>query len=289
MKKICFYHCDDFDGRCAAAIVKNFEPEVELIPFNYNNKFNFFKVTKEQTIYFVDISLPVNQMLELNKICDNFIYIDHHISKLENLNLKDFKGIQDSTTAACILTWKYFNKDLNNLPKAVQLIGRYDIFDLDEEVLAFQNGLYIYEEELVNELKKRNELSLWKSLFNNDDNLLQKIKSEGTIIKKFVDFRNKKECNNNANEIKFKGYTALIINSNKFTSTLFKHHKKYKEVDLLIIFCRTKNSWKFSIYTTKDNIDVSTICKSYGGGGHKKAAGFFCNTIPDDFKKLNYF
>ena len=31
--------------------------------------------------------------------------------------------------------------------------------------------------------------------------------------------------------------------------------------------------WSYSLYTTKD-IDCSALAKKYGGGGHKKAAGF---------------
>ena len=34
-----------------------------------------------------------------------------------------------------------------------------------------------------------------------------------------------------------------------------------------------KNSWNLSFYTAKDNVDVSKIAATFGGGSHKKAAG----------------
>ena len=34
------------------------------------------------------------------------------------------------------------------------------------------------------------------------------------------------------------------------------------------------------MYTMKDDIDVSKICYEFGGGGHKKAAGFTCDYLP---------
>lgn len=42
-------------------------------------------------------------------------------------------------------------------------------------------------------------------------------------------------------------------------------------------FCAVVSNNQVSIYANKDNINVSTIAKMFGGGGHKEAAGF---TIP---------
>ena len=32
--------------------------------------------------------------------------------------------------------------------------------------------------------------------------------------------------------------------------------------------------WNFSMYTTKEEIDILSIAKDFGGGGHKMACGF---------------
>lgn len=44
-----------------------------------------------------------------------------------------------------------------------------------------------------------------------------------------------------------------------------------------IDFCAVVSNNQISVYTNKQNVDVSRIAKAFGGGGHKEAAGF---TIP---------
>jgi nanoRNase/pAp phosphatase (c-di-AMP/oligoRNAs hydrolase) len=37
--------------------------------------------------------------------------------------------------------------------------------------------------------------------------------------------------------------------------------------------------WQFSMYNDDGDTDVSVICKQFGGGGHKGAAGFVSDDI----------
>jgi hypothetical protein len=54
--------------------------------------------------------------------------------------------------------------------------------------------------------------------------------------------------------------------------------------DLMITFCRRSDKlWNVSLYSTKDNVDCGVIAKSFGGGGHKGAAGFQCGELPFDY------
>ena len=55
--------------------------------------------------------------------------------------------------------------------------------------------------------------------------------------------------------------------------------------DAMCTFCWKKDKWTVSLYSTKDNVDVSEICKARGGGGHKGAAGFQCSELPSGFLK----
>lgn len=51
--------------------------------------------------------------------------------------------------------------------------------------------------------------------------------------------------------------------------------------DLMITFVRRKDKlWNVSLYSTKPEIDCGEIAKSFGGGGHKGAAGFQCEELP---------
>ena len=51
--------------------------------------------------------------------------------------------------------------------------------------------------------------------------------------------------------------------------------------DLMITFVRRKDKlWNVSLYSTKEDVDCGAICKSFGGGGHKGAAGFQVKELP---------
>lgn len=45
----------------------------------------------------------------------------------------------------------------------------------------------------------------------------------------------------------------------------------------MLLYQETENTIKGSLRTNRDNIDVSQLAKMFGGGGHKKAAGFRIN------------
>ena len=54
--------------------------------------------------------------------------------------------------------------------------------------------------------------------------------------------------------------------------------------DLMITFCRRKDhKWNVSLYSTKEHVDCGAVAKSFGGGGHKGAAGFQCEELPFEY------
>lgn len=48
--------------------------------------------------------------------------------------------------------------------------------------------------------------------------------------------------------------------------------------DAFIAFAFNGKEWIVSMYSA--SVDVSAICKKYGGGGHKGAAGFHAMKLP---------
>lgn len=277
MKKLCFYHKADLDGKCSAAIVKYFDPNFELIPFDYDFKFPWDQIDKNTIVYMVDVSISVDEMYKLINTSRKFVYIDHHISKLKDLDLSLFEGSQKDGTAACILTWKYLSE--NPVPKGVELLGRYDVWDNDDEVLDYQFG--------INALNLNpNDIKKWIKYVFYDDQINNTIKN-GSIIRKYVSVVNKKEINNFSFKMNWKGYDVIALNKTSGNSLIFESHKDYLTADILMVFGWTGKIWKISLYTNKKNVDVSQIAKKYGGGGHKSAAGFHCNKLPFELKVID--
>jgi oligoribonuclease NrnB/cAMP/cGMP phosphodiesterase (DHH superfamily) len=54
--------------------------------------------------------------------------------------------------------------------------------------------------------------------------------------------------------------------------------------DVMVTFCRRKDKlWNVSLYSTKPEVDCGAIAKTFGGGGHKGAAGFQCKELPFEY------
>jgi nanoRNase/pAp phosphatase (c-di-AMP/oligoRNAs hydrolase) len=269
--KLCFYHGADLDGKCSGAIVKMVKPNFELIPFDYNQKFPWKRISSNTEVVLVDVSLPKDDMYRLNKSCSKLIYIDHHISMLNQLDLEQFEGLQIDGTAACELTWQYF---LNGgiIPRGVQLLSKYDTWDLNEDVLNYQYGIRALD------LDPNNTESWNNNVFN--DAFIPLRKKEGLAIRHYIDSYDKNNIIKNGFELEFEGYKSLVLNVTSGSSLLFVHHPDHENFDIFIVFGWIGKIWKISLYTLKDDIDVSQICAIYGGGGHRKAAGFTIKQLP---------
>jgi uncharacterized protein len=270
MDKICFYHSADLDGKCSAAIVKRFEPDVELYPYDYGERFPWGKITPNTIVYMVDVSVDVEDMYKINKLAKQFIYIDHHISKLKELDLTQFRGFQVNGVAACILTWEYFTSV--TLPTGVKLLGKYDVWDISDNVLNFQYGVRGLN------LDPNKTIDWMDKIFDNF--YIQEIIMNGNLIRRYVESTYAEDINKFAFQMMWHDYRVLALNKTTGSSLIFKDHPDYHNVDILMVFGWIGREWKISLYTLKKDIDVSQICKSYGGGGHEQAAGFKYEQLP---------
>jgi len=282
----CFYHKADYDGQCSAAIVKYRYPECELIGIDYKDKFPFDRVAEGETVFMVDFSLsPITDMMFLS-LKSNLIWIDHHISAIKEYeNFPDEKpvifGTRDTSKAGCELTWEFLYPDID-MPRAVRLLGRYDVWDLESnwDVLPFQYGMKVYNTEPTN-------MMFWAPLFRNGNDIwIDHTISQGKTILQFINKENTKFCKETAFELEFEGYRCICINRPGSTNSQM-FDSIYHPVaghDIMIAFGWQSDIWKFSLYTTKPEINVSEIAKKYGGGGHAQAAGFYAVDLPAEFR-----
>jgi oligoribonuclease NrnB/cAMP/cGMP phosphodiesterase (DHH superfamily) len=154
------------------------------------------------------------------------------------------------------------------MPKAVKLLGRYDVWDhKNPEVLPFQYGI---------RLKNTNpNESLWRALFSKVSYLLvDKIIADGKLVLQYVKQENERYCKSGALEVEIEGYRCIAINRMLASSQIFDSVWDREKYDMMVTFSIGKEkTWRLSFYTDKDDIDCSTLAKKLGGGGHKQAAG----------------
>ncbi|MDD3121885.1 MAG: DHH family phosphoesterase [Candidatus Izemoplasmatales bacterium] len=171
---------------------------------------------------------------------------------------------------------RYHLQHTFDIPWFILLTHRYDIFDMGEgescdEMLAFNlaaqcNSVedafkYLtYDDEYIDILLKQGFSILdYKKVYNER---LMKNNAKGYSMKFKWD-----EKDNEENKLYF-----LALNHTELSSTVFDN--VIDQYDFVMIYYTDGIKWKHSVYTVQDDIDVSQIAKLFGGGGHKKAAGF---------------
>ena len=282
----CFYHGCDFDGKCSAAIVKLQFPECELIPINYGDQFPWELIGKDEVIYMVDFTIqPYNNMCRLKELCD-LIWIDHHKTSIDWAKDNDFncRGLRNTDFAACELTWMYFCRPTDPalaevryatpMPRAVKLLGRYDVWDhKDVDVLPFQYGMKCEAESPEN-------MRWWDMLLQDRSPVsVGNLISVGRFCQKYQEREDAAACKSSGFDLEWEGLRWTVINGPCRGSSVHKSRFDPFAHDAMLGFWWNGKQWLFSLTTSKD-IDLSAIAKKYGGGGHKGSAGFEAAELP---------
>lgn len=271
MKNYVYYHKADLDGHCSGEIVrrclKSNNLDCELIGINYGEPFDMDKFTKLDTVYFVDWTLQPQKLNFDLASKTNLVIIDHHKTSL-GLIESPIIGNVDTSLAACELVWKWFNPNCKT-PKFITLLGTYDSWrkgdNWETEVLPFQWGMRSYNTFPGEEI--------WDHLFE-IDHLCFDITEEGHNILSYQKKMNEIIMHNSFS-FDFEGYKVLAIIGGGGNSQTFESIWDNTKYDIMMSICNRKNElWSISMYTDKPGLDISTVAKKHGGGGHAQACGF---------------
>jgi oligoribonuclease NrnB/cAMP/cGMP phosphodiesterase (DHH superfamily) len=261
----------DFDGICAGAIVKYKYPDTIMHPIDYGYPFPWDEIDKDDTVYMVDFSLePFSEMEKLNSLC-KLEFIDHHKTVIEELENKNchIPGLRVNGIGACHLTWMYLFPD-EKVPKSVFWLGKYDVWQLNEDIIDFQYGM-----NAVAEGYTVPGSNFWVKLFTGESEI-QTIKNNGRIIRVYEEQRDKQRVRSCSFERTLFGkyFSLCCSTSGKTSSRLFDSVENRDKYDLLCWFSTmTNGKWKITLCTENPDIDAGEICKALGGGGHKAIGG----------------
>lgn len=301
-KTVCFYHSADLDGKCSAAIVlkafREREQEVELCGLDYGNPFPWHMVDDETDVIMVDFSLqPFDGMLELVERCKSFIWIDHHKSAIGDYERWRWpRGVKpanwtvrlNTDYAACELTWQYFFG--GEMPRAVHLLGRYDIWDWKNvrDAQEFQYGMRSIEHEPDD--------TLWNSLLDYEGSVVCRaavgsVITAGQYVLAYQNRQNNIMVQAAAFPLEWEGASFIAANLQLVNSSVFDSVFDSDRYDGMMTFGFRRGSWTVSLYSTPElcrerGLDFGALAKKYGGGGHPGAAGFQCRELPFDLPLL---
>ena len=273
----CFSH-NDLDGRGARALVAQYENnynEEDYFEVDYVQELPLDKILKDEKVYFVDYSFSKNTyhvLLEILKITKNVIWIDHHQSSIDLIDeypeLESIEGIvRNNNISGAGLTWMYFNKkvDLSEAPEFVKLISDYDCWILsNKDAMFFKLGMDALPNKNVND-------EVWSILLS--DSLEDDLIKMGKTISLYMENDNREYCEKYSFETKLPGFDYKVLACNRKSNSLL-FGDKINDYDIVCPFVYDGNKYTYSLFTNKDNIDCRKIAESFGGGGHKQAAGF---------------
>jgi oligoribonuclease NrnB/cAMP/cGMP phosphodiesterase (DHH superfamily) len=276
----CFYHSADLDGHCSGAIVRKAYPQAELIGINYDDDFPWEKLNKNELVFMVDFSLePFSDMERLNDSC-LLMWVDHHKTSIEDAHKNGFLAKRGQSLevgrAACELVWDWLFPNKRN--ETVRLLGRYDVWDLQQNTLELQNGLRLNDTLPTND-------ELWNNLLSEhwSSKLTEAIKYGEVLLKK-QKMDNKSYAKACSFDTEIDGLKVIALNRGFTNSKIFDSVYDPEKHDAMMTFIWRKGQWTVTLYSDKEDVDGSIVCKARGGGGHKGAAGFQCKELPFELK-----
>lgn len=311
MGKVYVYYHNDHDGIVAAGILykyylKKQNYPIDDIVFNmidYTENLNFDHIDMEYDIvFFLDYSFSdennrkeFESLLKRRTVDSDVTWIDHHQSSIGLFEDYNIHGIRDKSLCGAAWTYLYtkgvldnfinFTKNYskafhesNSIPLYLKYIDDYDCWKkLYTVTNDFHYGLNVsspYDKNM-------------KALLKDGRDFIKKTCEIGEAIQKYLEFENK-EYHVNMYGFEYTlpkehgGYKCFCLNR-KGNSLMFGD--KVNEYDAVIPFYYNNGKWTYSMFTTKDNVDCESTARSYGGGGHLKAAGWVTDELI--FKEKN--
>ena len=282
-------HHNDMDGRCAAVIAAyaaaaDYPPDTPLKYYetNYNRPADVSHMKPGDTVIIVDFSYPPEEMEKIEKAINYYlaqpvdpglkgdiIWIDHHATASRyGYTYPGLLDFADKGPAACELTWLYFF-DEKPMPKGVALLGDYDSWRLAlPKSIIFNEGAKL--------LLPTPQAAPWLGVLQDDVQILSMIETAGEIALAYRNIYAENMRNSYGYETTLDGHQAYALNVYGFGSQGFG--KIFNLYSLVIAYIHDGRNFTVSLYSR--SIDVSEIAKTFGGGGHKGAAGFVCAELP---------
>lgn len=290
------YHYDPL--KPLSETIEGFESEEHLFDF-----------CSDQIVYMMDVSLDYENMCLMNHVAEEFHFIDHHYDICQQIladeqftnNFVNLSG----DIAACELTWNYLFPGV--APTVIELIGDYDVHrtykDMNNTALRLKarnqlkeqwNDVILTVQTYVETvMKEPHELlhlldsSSWDRFGNdivvNGFSMLERETYLYNRIAKtaFTGFIDKEKSMQSFRAEPGIVADFFVLNAQGSPSKLAQAiWNQLGKSYFVFQYFQVADGYKVSLRAhPQSNTDVSKIAKQHGGGGHKKAAGFFVTDL----------
>lgn len=266
------YHADCLDGLGAAwSAFCKLGTQARYIPARYGDELPDFELGA--ILYILDFSYLPQLLVNASAKAGRIILIDHHMTAMEQYEaffksqpLPENLSINfDMSRSGCVLAWQHFFHDLK-LPKILMHIEDRDLwqFKLDGT------------REITTALYERTPIN-FVEIGTLD---LAELLTVGRIqVEQFAGMV--RRLSKSSHSVSVAGRAGLAVNAPSFFSSDLGHvlAEKSGTFGMIYQYDGRKQKWNFSLRSIGD-YDVGHLAQSFGGGGHRNAAGFALDNNP---------
>jgi oligoribonuclease NrnB/cAMP/cGMP phosphodiesterase (DHH superfamily) len=266
--------CDGYGAAWAAYKAMGKPDGIQYHPVDYGWKLP--EMEDGSDVYILDFSLSKDELDALVSRMNFVQILDHHKSAFESIGNHP-NAFFDMNRSGAGIAWDYFHKDVPR-PAFIDYIEDADLWkfslpyskDVKNSLFLIDLDIEAYDREWNVPINKRIEEGQTITKYMNS---LLKI---GSGYKHIIEI----------DEFKMVCVPSCLLQSD-FGNHLFVNHVKEMGADFAgVYFNLGDGTVKFSTRSVGD-FDVSVICKRFGGGGHRNAAGFQIDETLFSFKKIS--
>ena len=213
-----------------------------------------------KNVVILDFSFDNATTKQMIERANELLIIDHHKSAM--VELHDISNTRfDMTKSGAILTWEFFHPG-KEPPKFIRYIQDRDLWTWELEYSKEFSAAFDMVPFEFEEFEKFE-----------DDSVFDDARKRGSYILAYSKTVVKKVCEQ-AQKRKFEGMDVLVVNSSHWMSEIGARLAPDCDFAMSWYWDHEECHTKVSLRAFHETVDVSEISKKFGGGGHKKAAGF---------------
>jgi len=215
---------------------------------------------KGKNVAILDFSFSNATTKKMIEEASALIVIDHHKSAV--VELHDISNtIFDMKHSGARLAWDFFHPG-KEPPKFINYIEDRDLWNWELEYSKEFSAAFDMVPFEFEEFEKFEDSSVFDGACKRGSYILAYSK---TVIKKVSEQAQKR---------KMDGKDVLVVNSSHWMSEIGARLSPDCDFALIWYWDHEDKHTKVSLRAFHETVDVSEIAKTFGGGGHKKAAGF---------------
>jgi oligoribonuclease NrnB/cAMP/cGMP phosphodiesterase (DHH superfamily) len=312
VKPLVIYHAGCMDGAGAAlAAWMKFGEEAEYRPANYGQAAPTDEEVRGRDVYIVDFSYP---RVELERMrfaqsdwdCrtrepGNLLVLDHHKTAEKDLSELRF-CVFDMRKSGAVMAWEYFHcsgladppQDEGRVPDLLRYIQDRDLWRW-EMANSREISAALAATGAAVDFRKLEPFLDWDGRGDGSRTLRRALEQDGRAILR-AESQMIERIAVGAESVTVGGWSALAVSSPVLQSevgeALAIENAKRGRPAIGVSYFRDGKSGKWIVSLRSRDLrdehgpeaapapDVSAIARSFGGGGHAKAAGFQCDTLP---------